>query len=108
MFNFTRFTFRQNRFAIDSYIIAKIFNPSKCWTVTIQLVLNDALFLKSVLVLFLASFVVRLLFVSMLFFDLVFFYAVLYVGFDSLFSVQIIQNMFCPDPGNVFQVFRSC
>jgi hypothetical protein len=25
-----------------------------------------------------------------------------------LLSVQIIQCMFCPDPRNVFQVFRSC
>ncbi len=50
----------------------KIFNPSKCWMVTMQLPLNDLSF-QSVLVLFIASFIVRLLFVPVLLFDSVFY-----------------------------------
>jgi hypothetical protein len=42
----TRLPFRQNRVAMVSSIITKIFNPSKRWTVTIQLLLNDTLFLS--------------------------------------------------------------
>jgi hypothetical protein len=36
--------FGQNEVVIVSSVIAKMFNPSKCWTVTIQLLLNDTLF----------------------------------------------------------------
>ncbi len=43
-FDFTCFTFRQNKVAIVSSVIANIFNPSKYWTVTIQFLLNDTLF----------------------------------------------------------------
>ncbi len=53
--DFTHSTFRQNRVVIASSIIAKVFNPSKCWTVTIQLILNDTLF-NQYLLLFLASY----------------------------------------------------
>jgi hypothetical protein len=42
----TRLPFRQNRVAMVSSKITKIFNPSKRWTVTIQLILNDTLFLS--------------------------------------------------------------
>jgi hypothetical protein len=35
--NVKHLTFRQNRVVIVSVVNAKIFNPSICWTVTIQL-----------------------------------------------------------------------
>jgi hypothetical protein len=53
--DFTHLTFRQNRVIIVSSVIAKIFNPHKCWTVTIQLPLNDTLFNQCFL-LFIASY----------------------------------------------------
>jgi hypothetical protein len=43
-FDFTHLTFRQKKVAIVSSVTAKIFNPSKCWTITIQFILNDTLF----------------------------------------------------------------
>ncbi len=54
-FNFTHLTFGQNMVAIVSSKIAKLFNPSKCWMVTIQLLLNDTLF-NQCLLLFIASY----------------------------------------------------
>jgi hypothetical protein len=51
---FHTFNFRQNKVVIVISVISKILNPSKCWMVTIQLLLNDTLFLSE-LVLFIAS-----------------------------------------------------
>ncbi len=44
---FHTFNIRANRVAIVSSVIAKIFNPSMSWTVTIQLLLNDTLFISA-------------------------------------------------------------
>jgi hypothetical protein len=109
VFVFTRLTFRQNRFVIVSSVIAKIFNPQ---------VLdghNSTSFerhsFQSVPVSFIASYSIYCLtFVCSVPFIR---FSVLFVAvllFDSilLLSVQIIQCMFCPDPGNVFKVFWSC
>ncbi len=46
-FDFTHLTFRQNRVAIVSSVISTIFNPSKFWPITIQLSLNDTLFISA-------------------------------------------------------------
>ncbi len=70
-FDFTHLTFRQNRVAVVSSVISTIFNPSKCWLITIQLPLNDTLF--SVLVnIYCQLLTVRLLFFQCLLFDSVF------------------------------------
>ncbi len=87
-----------NKVAIVSSVITKIFNPRKHWTVTIPLLLNDTLLISACIIccLFLLFDVssIQYFFDSMLLFDLILF-----------FSIQIIQCIFCPDPGNVFRVF---
>jgi hypothetical protein len=45
------FNIKENRVAIVSSVIAKIFNPGKCWMVTIQLSLNDSRFNQCLLLL---------------------------------------------------------
>ncbi len=73
--DFTHLTFRQNRVVIVSSVIAKIFNPSKCWTVTIWLPLNDTLF-NQCLLLFIANY--------------------LLIDFDSvLYLIQCSYSMQC-------------
>jgi hypothetical protein len=93
-----------NRVAIVSSVITKIFNPSKYRTVTIQLRLNKTSW--SVLSMFIASFY-RSTFVCLsVFLDSVLYSMLL---FDSvlLFSIPIIQCIFCPEPENVLQVSQS-
>ncbi len=53
--DFTHLTCRQNGVVIVSSVIAKIFNPSKCWTVIIKLLLSDTLF-NQCLLLFIVSY----------------------------------------------------
>ncbi len=47
---FLTFNIQANRVTFVSSIITKIFNPSKCCMVTIQLVLNDTLFISACIV----------------------------------------------------------
>ncbi len=68
---FHTFNFRQNKVVIVISVISKILNPSKCWMVTIQLLLNDTLFYQNLYCL-LPVVIVGLLFVSVLLFDSVF------------------------------------
>jgi hypothetical protein len=56
---------------IVSSVTAKIFNPRKCWTVTIQLFLNDTL-LISAFIAYCQLFIVRASFVQCLLFNSVF------------------------------------
>jgi hypothetical protein len=79
--------------AIVSSVSAKIFNPSKCWRVTIQLLLHDTL-LNQCLYCLLPVFIVWLLFVSVLLFDSVFY---------SLLCFCSIR-FFC----SVFESFSIC
>ncbi len=51
-------------------------------------------------------FIVWLLFLSVLIFDTVFIWCSVFVRFNS-FAQCLNRYMFCPDPGNVFQVFQS-
>ncbi len=44
---FHTFNIHANRVAIVSSVTAKIFNPSKCWTITIQILLNDTLLISA-------------------------------------------------------------
>ncbi len=101
---FLTFNVQANRVAIVSSVFTKIFNPSKHWTVTIQLLLNDTLLINACI-----DYCQFLLFDFCLLqcFCLVqcFIQCSAFVRLDTLFSVRIIQYIFCPDPGNVFQVF---
>ncbi len=88
-----------HRVVIVSSIITKIFNPSKYWTVTTQPLLEQH---SSDQCLYcIASFYCSIFVCFVVLFDSVL------CSYSSLFSIQIIQCIFCPDPGNVFQVFRS-
>jgi hypothetical protein len=78
---FKHLTFRQNRVVIVSSVIAKMFNPSKCWTVTIQLPVNDSLF-NQCLLLFIASYLLFILYSVLWFNSVLLFVAVLL--FDSI------------------------
>ncbi len=91
-------THEQNRVAIVNSVITKIFNPFKYLTVTIQpfrKTLNH-----SAPVLFIVSFIIKLLFVL---FSFVWFRA-----FVRLFSVWLFSVFFCSDSGIAFQVIWSC
>ncbi len=44
---FLAFNIEVNRVVIAGYVIATIFNPGKCWTVTIQLLLSDTLLIST-------------------------------------------------------------
>jgi hypothetical protein len=81
------------RVAIVSSVIAKIFNPSKCWMVTIQLLLDDT-FLNLCLYCLFPVFIVWLLFVSVLLFNSVFY------SLQCFCSIQF----FC----SVFKLFSIC
>ncbi len=104
-FDFTHLTFRQNRVIIVSSVIAKIFNPSKYWMVTSQLPLNGTVFNRCLL-LFISSYLL-LNFCLVPFVQFSVYSMPCFCSIQIFYSVQIIRCMFCPDPWNVFQVFRS-
>ncbi len=89
------------RVAIVSSVITKIFYPSKYWTVTIQPLLNDT-FLISACIVYCQFLLLNFCLIQCFCLTQCFL-------FDSvlLFSIQIIQCIFCSDTGNVFQVFQS-
>jgi hypothetical protein len=95
-----RVNIQADRVVIVSSLIAKIFNPSKSWTITIRPHLNDTLVYSVLIIVKCQLFAVRLLYSAF---------------FDSVFSVSLnsfVQHLYYsvsvqPDPGNVFQVFGS-
>jgi hypothetical protein len=86
--NFTHLTFRQNRVVIVSSVITKKFNPSKCWTVTIQLPVNNILFNQCLLL----SITNYLLFdfYSVLLFDSVLYSSQYYCSIQFFSSVLVL------------------
>jgi hypothetical protein len=88
-FNFTHLTFKQNRVVIVSSIIAKIFNPSRCWTVTIKLLLNDTLF-NQCLLLFIASYLLSNFYLVPLFDSVFFIQCSFYCSIRFFYSVVVL------------------
>jgi hypothetical protein len=86
----THLTLRQNRVVIVSSVIAKIFNPSKCWMVTIQLLLNVTL-LSSVLVIVHCQLLLFNLHSVLLFDSVILFDAIFCSNLILLFSIHIIK-----------------
>ncbi len=105
---FLTFNIQANRVAIVSSVITRIFNPSKYWTVTIQLLLYDTLLFSACIVyrqFLLFDFCLLQCFCSIQ----CFIPCSAFIWFNSFvqcsnYSVYI----FCPDPENVFQVIQSC
>jgi hypothetical protein len=94
---------RQNRVVIVSSVIAKILNSSKCWTVTIK-PFWMTLLLISAHCYYLLPVICCLIFVQCLF------ASVFSFQFNSFvqYSYHPVNVQSPPDPGNEFQVFRSC
>ncbi len=88
------------RVAIESSVITNLFNISKYLTVTVQLLLNDNLLISACIVY--CQFLIVPFTVS--------FNSVLFVRLGSFvqYSNYSVHYIFCPDLGNVFQVFQSC